>query len=58
MGNIHFKTNSQGGGVSKVKVLKGKYEGELESPEGWSGFNIKSFSGRGRVYYAIFLNNA
>ena len=27
----------RGRGVSKAKVLKGKYEAKLEFPKGWSG---------------------
>ena len=36
--------NSEGEGVSKAKIIKGKYEAELEIPGGW-GFKRNNFPG-------------
>ena len=42
----HWKFQG-GGGISKAKIFKGKYEAELEIPEWWQvgGSNQKTFRG-------------
>ena len=37
----------RGWGVSKAKILKGKYGAYVEIPEGWGGLNQETFRGRG-----------
>ena len=39
--------NSEGEGVSKAKIFKGKYEAKLEIPGGWEGPNQKTILGGG-----------
>ena len=39
--------NSEGEGVSKAKIFKGKYEAKLECPEAWGVQRKKTFCGEG-----------
>ena len=48
--------NSEGEGVSKCKVFKGRYDAKLEFPEGW-GLNQKTFHGGGIFHSAEQIIN-